>query len=390
MAVNHSIREKYELLRGVLNERQRRLWAAVEARLLGRGGLSAVAKATGLSPHTIRAGLRELESLEQGEAIDLEPERVRQAGAGRKPHLVKDPSLLEDLESLLEPANRGEVRSPLSWTCESTAQLAGRLRTLGHVVSPRLVARLLLQLGYRLFGTRKSADTTKQPDRGEQFAFVNEQVEDFHRRGHPVVAAITSRRSPTPDVDATAEKEKAPEEPSSTTADHAQSAQRTADFVRPLLSYWWKQLIRICFPDSRELLLVADFAGLRGRIGRIWKLALQDFADETNLTLTICHFPPGTTRFNRVEQVLTSQLQFDLGSQLVQQQVTAQLIGSMSSAAGMVLRPEFEQDHVMTALPRDPRFGSLLLEPASFLGAWNYTIRAHSGGEQQPSGQTAS
>src|SRR5262245_14827233 len=187
MRDNDVIRQKYDLLLPLLNERLRRLWAAAEARALGRGGIARVSAATGLSPHTVRVGLRELRAVESGDPTVIMPGRVRQPGAGRKPRVLESPTLIDDLEQLIEPVNEGDTKSPLRWTCEGTAGLAALLQERGHTASPRLVANLLQQLGYTLKAKHRSSAGVRLADRGPQFKFLNSEVEAFHRRGHPVI-----------------------------------------------------------------------------------------------------------------------------------------------------------------------------------------------------------
>jgi Rhodopirellula transposase DDE domain len=408
-----AIQKKYELLRPLLNERQRRLWAASEARTLGRGGIAQVARATHMSPHTVRAGLRELEGLEQGVTVPVEPDRVRQPGAGRKPRVAQSPGLLADLDALIEPIPSGNTRSPLRWTCEGTGRLASLLQAQGHSVSPRLVARLLRQLGYRLIASRKSSGSAKHPDRSAQYDYANGQVETFHRRGQPVVALTTARRGvsangtaggPTDEAGPADEGRDGPGEAPPDEAVSPSAAppvcpegegdelaappagdlvpvhveQDTVGFVVAMLRYWWWQLGRPTHPDAKDLLVVTDLAGVRGKTSRFWKLALQRLADETGLAVTVCYFPPGTTRWARVDQCLTGQVDLEADRGRVQQQVCARLVGSVSSAAGTVLRPEFDRRHQQSNLRAlESVVPSLLLEPAPFHGDWNYTVRAH-------------
>jgi hypothetical protein len=310
-------------------------------------------------------------------------DRVRQAGAGRTPSTLQSPTLLTDLEALMTPLSRGDTKSPLRWNCEGTAKLAALLRAQGHSVGPRLVARLLRQLGYSLQATRMPASGARTRDREEQFEYVNSQVDLFHRRSQPVIAISTTRKEAAPkDEPQPAGGSPAPgpsaEEPTTTEWVPHEPEQDTTSFVVAVLRYWWWHLGRPVYPEARELLIVADLAGARGKSGRAWKLALQHMADESGLTVNVCYFPPGTTRWLRAEQCVAAQLEIEVNARRVCMQTVARVIGSKSSAAGMFLRPEFEHSRQqLTLRSLESRVDSLLLEPAPFHGDWNYTIRAH-------------
>jgi hypothetical protein len=391
------IRQRFELLRDFLDERQRRLWAAAEAQALGRGGIARVAEATGLSRRTIRLGQRELQGSTQGEAEPLEQGRVRQRGGGRKPTTVLAPTLVEDLESLMMPAREGHADSPLRWTCDGTVKLADLLKQRGHSIGPRLVARLLRQLGYLLHASRMPATSGRSSHRETQFEYINAQVRAFHRRSQPVIAVTTSTRERATELDAEngsatsreavslvapADEEAAAPDWSAT---HAE--QDLTDFVVALVRFWWFHFGLSVFPAARELLLVADCAGTQGAIARLWKLSLQNLADEAALTIAVCHFPPGTSRWSQVDQRLGSLLDIEEGDRIVRLQATAAVIGEARSGT-LLAQPEFERLRFQRMLRvQKARMPSLHLETAVFHGDWNYVLHSHEENSHEPARQ---
>ena len=321
-----AVGERYRALAGELDERRRRLWAAAEARSHGRGGIAAVARATGIAENTIRVGLAELEC---GHA--LEPGRVRRRGGGRKPLTETDATLVRDLERLVDADSRGDPEQPLRWTAKSVRKLADALRGLGHRVSHETVARLLRGLGYSLQANAKVREGRQHPDRDRQFRHINDTVKTAIDRGQPVISVHTKKKelvgdfknggrelrpkgSPVPvRVHDFKDKELGKAIPYgiydladdtgwvSVGIDHD-----TAQFAVASIRGWWEHLGRQRYPDASALTITADCGGSNGNRTRLWKTELQRLADETGLEICVCHFPPGTSKWNKIEHRLFS------------------------------------------------------------------------------------
>jgi hypothetical protein len=315
------IRTKYEALASVMDERVRRRWAATEALALGHGGITVVSHATGLAHNTIAAGIAELRV--PGHADDG---RVRRPGAGRKPITSTDPGLLDALDRLIDPVTRGDPTSPLRWTCKSTRNLADELTRQGHRVGPRTVARLLHEMDYSLQANRKVREGAWHPDRDAQFQHISKRVRALPQQGQPVISVDTKKKELVGDFKNPGQEWQpagAPEEvrakdfpdkrlgkgiPSgvydltnnqgwvSVGIDHD-----TAEFAVAAIRRWWEHLGQKRFPAARRLLITADGGGSNGTRNRLWKVALQGLADETGLRISVCHFPPGTSKWNKIE-----------------------------------------------------------------------------------------
>src|ERR1035437_3472621 len=350
---------KYQGILPTLNERSRRRWVAVEAQSLGRGGVCAVAEATGLSRTTIYAGLRDLR---RGE--ELPPESVRLPGGGRKPLTQTDPGLKAALSLLLEEATRGGPQTPLLWTCKSVRRLATECTRAGHPVCYKTVATLLDQAGYSLQGNRKSREGAGHPDRDAQFRYINQQVRQFQRRSQPVISVDTKKKELVGDFRNAGQEWRPKGQPLhvrvhdfvdkelgkaipygvydlthnegwvSVGIDHD-----TAQFAAEAIYRWWKKMGRQRFPQARQLMITADGGGSNGTRSRLWKLALQGLANRTGLTLTVSHFPPGTSKWNKIEHRLFCHItQNWRGKQLVSHEVIVQLIGATTTDEGLRVR----------------------------------------------------
>jgi transposase len=312
-----------------MDERRRRQWAAAEARELGWGGIALVARATGLSRPTITAGLRELEQPAPQRAA--EATRVRRPGGGRKPLVETDPGLLAALESLVEPVTRGDPESPLRWTCKSTRRLAEELARQGHQVGPRTVAALLHEAGYSLQANRKTREGLAHPDRNAQFEYINASVARSLMRDQPAISVDTKKKELVGDFQNGGREWRPQGEPEevrvhdfldktlgkaipygvydmvnnqgwvSVGIDHD-----TAQFATHSIRRWWYEMGEARFPRAKELLITADGGGSNGPRTRLWKVSLQALADELGLTLHVCHFPPGTSKWNKIEHRLFS------------------------------------------------------------------------------------
>ena len=393
------IRSKFRSLDVELDERRRRQWAAAEARDLGQGGISLVARATGLSRPTIMAGLRELKlPANERAAGGL---RVRRAGGGRRPLTETDAGLLAALESLVEPVTRGDPESPLRWTCKSTAKLAEELTRQKHPVSDRTVATLLKQAGYSLQANRKTREGTAHPDRNAQFEFLNASVERFDKRGQPAISVDTKKKELVGDFKNCGREwwpQGRPEEVRvhdfqdkllgkaipygvydilnnqgwvSVGIDHD-----TAEFATNSIRRWWLKMGHRRFPHASELLITADGGGSNGHRSRLWKVSLQNLADDLGLKLLVCHFPPGTSKWNKIEHRLFSFItQNWRGRPLVSHQTIVNLIASTTTRTGLIVKAALDTNHYETAIKvSDKELCRVRLKPQKFHGDWNYTI----------------
>ena len=392
----------FRQLTPALNERSRRLWAAGEAMELGWGGVSAAAQATRLSPTTIRAGIAELKTQEHSSATAMAPERVRRAGGGRKCLEAHDAQLVPALESLVEPTARGDPESPLRWTIKSTRVLAEELKRQGHRVSHRSVAALLEKAGFSLQGNRKRREGASHTDRNAQFAYLNGQVRGFLRRRQPAISVDTKKKELLGDFQNGGREYRRrgrPEEVRvhdfpdkelgkaipygvydlrhnegwvSVGIDHD-----TARFAVNSIRRWWREMGRARFPRGHELLITADSGGSNSARCRLWKAALQALADETGLTLTLCHFPPGTSKWNQIEQRLFSFIAENWrGKPLVNLRTIVELIGHTRTTKGLVVRAGVDTGTYPKGTPvSEEELAQVRLRPHRFHGDWNYTIR---------------
>ena len=395
-----TLRAKYRALAPALTERTRRVWAATEARALGRGGPGLVAEATGLSPATIRRGLTELE----GRDAPLPVDRVRKRGGGRKRATVLAPTLLRDLDALVEPTAPGDPESPLRWTCLSTRTLAVALEALGHRVSHTVVAELLHELGYSLQGNVKTREGRQHPDRDAQFRYIARQVRTAQRRGQPAISVDTKKKelvgpfknggrawrpTKTPArvrvhdfvIPGAAGGKAIPygvydlhrdEGWVSVGIDHD-----TATFAVRSIRRWWRQMGRPVSPAATTLLITADAGGSNGARLRLWKWELQQLADHTGLTITVRHFPPGTSKWNKIEHRLFSHIAMNWrGTPLVDLATIVSLIGSTRSRSGLHVRAELDRGHYPAGVTvTDAQMATVQLTRHRFHGDWNYTIR---------------
>ena len=383
-----------------MDERMRRQWAAAEASQLGRGGIAAVCAATGLARNTICAGQRELaQSPKRSATTDVA--RVRRPGGGRKALAVLDPGLIAALEDLLESGTRGHPESKLLWTCKSTARLADELRGRSHPVSARTVASLLKSAGYSLQSNSKTKEGSSHPDRNAQFEYIARRVSKYQRNGQPAVSVDTKKKELVGEFK-NAGREWRPKgrpvevkvhdfpEPGmgkaipygiydlatnegwvSVGIDHD-----TARFAVASIRRWWKAMGTRRFPEATELLITADGGGSNGSRNRLWKVALQELADELGLRLTICHFPPGTSKWNKIEHRLFSFITNNWrGRPLTTYQVIVNLIASTTTRGGLVVKAAIDKKRYETGEKiTDEQMAGLNIIPAAFHGEWNYTI----------------
>ncbi|MFW5811043.1 MAG: ISAzo13 family transposase [Thermodesulfobacteriota bacterium] len=394
-----AIKGKYKALKTELDERGRRLWAAAEAESLGHGGVRAVSKATGIAESTIRIGRRQIKpSIEKGVP---EIRRIRKEGGGRKPLTEKDSDLLKVLDSLVEPTSRGDPMSPLRWTCKSTRRLAKDLSQKGHPVSHTKVGQLLGELNYSLQGTQKRMEGKSHPDRNAQFEFINNKVMDFQSHNQPVIS-IDAKKKELIGRFTNGGKEYQPKgEPEevetydfpslsdgkgipygvyditnnkgwvSVGTDHD-----TARFAVNTIRQWWYQMGQYAYPQAERLLITADGGGSNGSRCRLWKLELQRLVDELQFEISVCHFPPGTSKWNKIEHRMFSHITKNWrGRPLTSHEVIVNLISNTTTRAGLEINAALDSEKYPTGIKvSDQEMKNINLEKNAFHGEWNYSI----------------
>ena len=398
---SEAIAAKFIILRPLLDERARRAWAAGEARAMGRGGLSRVAEATGLSRVTMRAGLQELARADTASGPQPSPPRVRHRGGGRKPLSLHDPHLLHALETLVDPVTRGDPMSLLRWTCKSAAQLAAALRAQGHPVSERTVNRRLHDLGYSLQANRKTLEGSAHPDRDAQFQYINRRAKAFQKQGQPVVSVDTKKKELVGQFRNGGREwspQGQPEEvgghdcPSKTLGkvmpygvyDEATNTgwvsvgvdHDTAAFAVETVRRWWRHMGSQVYPKAKRLLITADGGGSNGSRCRLWKVELQRLADETGLRISVCHFPPGTSKWNKIDHRMFCHItQNWRGRPLRSRAMVVNLIGSTTTKAGLHIEAELDSNTYETGIEvSDEELAAIHIKKDTFHGDWNYTI----------------
>ena len=393
-----TLRAKHAALVPVFTERSRRLWAATEARALGYGGIAQVARATGISRATIQRGLRELDT-----PAPLPPARTRRPGGGRKRTTAIDPTLLRDLDALVEPTAAGDPDSPLRWTSKSVRTLAVALEALGHHVSHTVVAELLHHLGYSLQANAKTREGHQHPDRDAQFRYVADTVQRAQRRRQPTISVDTKKKELIGDFKNGGRDWRPQGSPAKVrvhdflipTPGHGKAIpygvydlQRdegwvsvgidhdTASFAVNAIRRWWHRMGRGAYPQARSLVITADAGGSNGTRLRLWKWELQRFANRTGLTVTVCHFPPGTSKWNRIEHRLFSHIAMNWrGTPLVNLATIVSLIGATHSRSGLRVRSEVDRGRYPAGLTiTDNQMATIRLTRHRFHGDWNYTI----------------
>ena len=388
--------EKYAAVAPALDERARRLWAGAEARAIGYGGDALVSAATGLARQTIRNGRREIE-----QGIDLKG-RVRRPGAGRPTIHATQPGVKRALERLVDPLTRGDPTSPLRWTCKSRAKLAAALTKQGWTISSTTVGRLLWELGYRLQSVRKRREGASHPDRNAQFEHINATAEEFLRRRQPVISVDTKKKELVGNFRNAGREWQpmgTPEEvlvhdfPGDATAkaipygvyDMARNEawvsigrhHDTPAFAVASIRQWWKSMGRKAYPRAKQLFITADSGGSNGYRSNAWKLELQKFADQTNLRVRVSHFPPGTSKWNKIEHRLFCHItQNWRGKPLATLETLVELIGHTRTDTGLRVRAKLDHRRYPTGVTvTRTELEKLALVPNRFHGEWNYELR---------------
>lgn len=399
------ITSRYTALSTLLNERMRRQWAAAEAKSYGWGGIRAVSGATGLSPNTITKGLLELAARQANPTADIET-RLRAVGAGRKRCTQLDTELAASLEQLVDPVTRGDPESPLRWTCKSTTQLAGELTRQGHPVSPSTVGRLLKAAGYSLQSNRKTKEGGDHPDRNAQFEHISATVRAFQKRGQPVISVDTKKKELIGNFKNGGREWHPKGEPEevkvydfmdkklgkaipygvydltrnegwvSVGTDHD-----TARFAAEAIHRWWEKMGAKRHRGATQLLITADGGGSNSSRCRLWKVALQDLATKLDMPVHVCHFPPGTSKWNKIEHRMFCQItQNWRGRPLLSHEVIINLIANTTTEQGLRIEAELDTaSYPLGTKVTDEELDMVKIKRHKFHGDWNYAIRPEAG-----------
>jgi hypothetical protein len=392
----NAVRERFQFLSPWLNERSLRLWAGTEAKVLGWGGVRTVARASGLAINTVRRGVTEL----SGQVIS-EPQRIRRAGGGRKALTQSQPELLAGLEHLVNPVTRGDPMRPLLWTCKSVRHLSEELAKQGYEISAAKTAELLHDLGYSLQSHRKRDEGKSHPDRDAQFGHINEQILAFQQTGQPVISVDTKKKELVGKYRNAGREwhpKGSPEEVKvydfvdqelgraipygvydlgrnegwvSVGCDHD-----TSEFAVETIRRWWKMMGQPQYPQARQLLITADGGGSNSSRCRLWKWSLQQLSNQTGLEISVCHFPPATSKWNKIEHRMFCHItQNWRGKALVSHEVIVELIAATTTKKGLKIKAERDEGRYETGkIPSDEELASVRLFPQDFHGEWNYSI----------------
>lgn len=393
----NAIHAKFILLKPSMNERMRRLWASAEAQQIGWGGISLVAQATGIAHTTLRRGIKELKTSQN----NLDVNQVRRSGAGRKKLELQDTKLIKALEALVEPMSRGQPDSPLRWTCKSTRILADELTRSEHPVSARKVAYLLHQAGYSLQANRKTREGISHPDRNAQFEYINDQVMSFLEAAEPAISVDAKKKENIGDFCNAGKEYRKKGDPEKVRTHDFKDKELgkvtpygiydlacnegwvsvgidhdTAEFACASILRWWKEMGEDHFPRARSLLITADGGGSNSSRSRLWKKELQELANQLDLSLTVAHFPPGTSKWNKIEHRLFSFITKNWrGQPLVSYQAVVNLISHTHTKTGLKVKAWLDSNtYEVGRKVSDEEMERIKIKRHEFHGEWNYTI----------------
>jgi len=400
------IKQRFELLAPLLNERQLRLYVAAEAMVLGRGGISLASQATGISRPTITIGCKELLEHETKEyAPSATPVRVRKEGGGRKRTIDVDETLRSDLEGLIEPVTRGDPESPLRWTAKSVRNLADELKKMGHKTSHRMVAELLHEMDYSLQANRKTAEGSSHPDRNAQFEYIHQKVKEFQACSQPVISVDAKKKERVGDFKNGGRELRPKGDPEKVRVydfeipelgkvapygvyDQTRNAgwvnvgtdHDTATFAVESIRKWWITMGRDAYPEAGRLLITADGGGSNGARVRLWKIELQKLVNETGLVISVCHLPPGTSKWNKIEHRLFSYISQNWRAKpLVSHEVIVNLIASTRTRTGLTVKCQLDTDKYAKGIKvTDEELRQVNIVRDEFHGEWNYAIHPQS------------
>lgn len=390
------IKKRFSFIAPVLDERLRRMVAAAEAMAIGYGGATLVSRETGVSRAAIALGCKELKEYKK-----LDCQRIRKKGGGRKRAVDKDPSLKQDLESLLEPVTRGDPESPLLWTCKSVRKLSYELNRMGHKTSHNLVAELLKEMGYSLQANKKTLEGTSHPDRNAQFEHINNNVKKYQSKELPVISVDTKKKELVGDFKNSGRELRPKGEPQKVRVHDFMIPELgkaspygvydithnvgwvnvgidndTAAFAVESIRRWWYTMGHERYPEANKLLITADSGGSNGYRTRLWKLELQNLSNETGLSISVCHLPPGTSKWNKIEHRLFSFItQNWRGKPLVSHEVIINLIAATRTQKGLQVRCQIDTNSYPKGIKvSDDIMDRLNIQRDLFHGEWNYTI----------------
>jgi len=403
LVIHVDIQRRFRSLSPFLDERMRRLVAAAESDAIGYGGVTTVARATGVSRRAITEGMKELTQRKAAHKVGPAQARVRREGAGRKRTVDKDPDLLRDLDRLVDPVTRGDPESPLRWTCKSVRRLAEELQAEGHSVSHQTVAELLHEMEYSLQANQKTLEGTQHADRDKQFAHINRKAQRYLKQGEPVVSVDTKKKELVGDFKNGGREWQSKGQPEqvrvhdfeirepgkgkvapygvydlgrnvgwvSVGVDHD-----TAAFAVESIRRWWRWMGRPSYPRAKRLLITADSGGSNGARIRLWKWELQQWADETGLEISVCHFPPGTSKWNKIEHRLFSFISQNWrGKPLISHEVIINLIAATTSKTGLTVKSDLDPNIYPRGIKvSDQQMAELRLKRDTFHGDWNYSL----------------
>jgi hypothetical protein len=399
LQIEELLRSKYQSLTNELDERSRRIWAATEAMAIGRGGVVTVSKATGIAESTIRIGRKELCSGTQN--IKQAPRRTRKRGGGRKKLESHNDGIIKTLDLLVEPTSRGDPMSPLRWTCKSTRNLAEELTIAGFPISHSKVADLLVQLDYSLQGTRKTMEGSEHPDRNEQFEFINATVKQYQEEGQPVISVDAKKKEligqfsnkgkeyqpkgqpqkvETYDFPSIADGKGIPYGVFDITANNGWVSvgvdHDTAQFAVQTIRSWWYQMAKHTYPNAKKLLITADSGGSNNARSRLWKVELQKLATELSIEIEVRHFPPGTSKWNKIEHRMFSFISNNWrGRPLISHEVVVNLIANTRTKQGLEIKACLDSEKYQTGINvSDGEMEKIKLTRNTFHGEWNYRI----------------
>ena len=400
METEKEIRARYKNIEWALNEKLRRLFAANEAKVFGHGGITLAQKATGVARNSIKQGLKELSKKEEGVAHSTST-RIRKVGGGRKSSVKKDKKLRVALENLVEPTTLGDPESPLRWTCKSLRQLESQLRSQGFSASHTSVGNLLKEMGYSLQGNQKTLEGSKHPDRNAQFEFINSRTEKAMRDGQPVISVDTKKkelvgryknggkefrpkgRPEQVKVYDFVDKELGRANPYGVydIADNSAwvsvgTDHDTATFAVSTIRRWWFSMGQDLYPEAKKLVITADGGGSNGSRVRLWKVELQKLANELNIPIHVSHFPPGTSKWNKIEHRLFSFISMNWrGKPLVSHETIVNLIAATTTRKGLKVRAELDSSHYPKGIKvSDDELKAIQIKRDEFHGEWNYSI----------------